>query len=253
MKVSVFALLAFSLASVCLGAQATTKVGGTSTTKVGGAATTKVSGVVSATTPAFGAEVTRTSPAFSGTITQDFVLTGNISVGQRSTIIIGHDNTNALVSLADDAGNVYAVNGTGTSTGPGVQVDIGSAPVTSALSSGQKITATFTNTNASWRGAVILAAANTTAFDTTGNQSSATDTPSVTVTTSATNVSIGAIVSPSTGVTVLTPDGTQSGAGYNYNDGIIFIIYKNAPSGSVTIGAMLSSLVHTGTVVVSYK
>lgn len=204
--------------------------------------------------PAFDSEVARTTPTFASGASQIFALLAGVSTGKRIVIVVGYDTGVTITSVTDSQGNAYSVDANVNASSGGASVGIASAPVTTALTILDTITVNFSGSFAGWRGAVGVTLTNTTALDVTATQSTPTTTPSAGATTSAPTAIIGAIVSPNTSFTVTVPDGTMDGAVYNYNDGAIAVLYKNAGSaGAQTIGGTISPLSHTGTIFAAYK
>lgn len=198
--------------------------------------------------PAWVGEVTRTTAVFDSTGSQAFTLSAGASVGQRLVAVIAvQSGVTSVASVADSKGNTWVVHAEQAGGGSTLTA-IASTVVTVALEASDTVTVTFGAAAGSWRGAIFANLTDAGAVDDTAVASGFTATPSVSLTTSAAAVMVGAVRS-SAAFTVNSTDGTQSGADYATGAGDLALIYREeASANTYAIGATLSAAANTATV-----
>lgn len=201
--------------------------------------------------PGFDREVQRATGSFSGDGTYGITLTGSVAVGERVVVVFTHQSGITVSAVSDTKSNTYGIDRRQASGGSTTSTIV-SAEVTSALASSDVITLTVTAAN-SWRGAVVLVLANTTAVDGSNGGSAFSTSISTSVTTTAESLIIG-VLQASAAMTVSTLTGTQIGATYApWSGGNYALFYQpEATSGSKTVGGSVSSSLNLGVNGVAY-
>lgn len=186
--------------------------------------------------PAFGAEVMRTANFFNSNPTQAFALNAGVASGQMLVVIVLMESGQTVASATDDAAipNTYTIDNTQARNG--IRVTTISSQISSALTSANSVTVTWSAASNTGKGAqgftlnnvsTVYGAVAAQDFNTNANLSPTASAASVLIGTVTNNTSD---IPPQASATYGTLVG---GAGYNYaGDGLFSATYYVVTSGS---------------------
>lgn len=170
--------------------------------------------------------------------TTALTIASNVPTGNMIALTISCGN--AVTSIADSSGNTYAENV--THSGVGKPIKIWSAPITSALSTSDTVTITWTSPSNSDRMISMMELADCDTFDigATGGPDSTTN-ASATATTTAATVLVGMSVSDASGHTASGNNSNVVGAKFSTNTEAWAFEHVSSSGASTTSGITRSA------------